>query len=238
MIRGLLAAGALAAAAAARADLVHLNQGGTVAGTILKEDADGIEVRLADGSRVHVPRGQVFKIASGEAAASPENALPRLFEDPLKRFTIGFPKGWVLQTPDRDFGEEEVPFLLVAMASRTKQNEPVVCVSVSSVTKEEFLAGGLALPMIPLIQRMERREKRERLEYSHAKTAVGHVHKVIQHLDGETTVVDYLAFLDNVTIVRVTCFIPRYREEEAKPLFDRIVGSLAMPERELPAQGR
>lgn len=238
MIRGLLAAGALAAAAAARGDLVHLNRGGTVSGAILKEDEAGIEVRLADGSRVHIPRAQVFKVAPDEPAPPPEAELPRVFEDPLKRFTIGFPRGWILEVPDGDFGEEEVPFLLVATANRANRNEPVVCVSAAPVTKEEFLAGGLALPMIPLIQRMERREKRECLEYSHAKTAIGHVHKVTQHLDGETTVVDYLAFLDNVTIVRVTCLVPRYREGEAKPLFDRIVASLAMPERELPAQGR
>ncbi len=109
-------------------------------------------------------------------------------------------------------------------------------VSVEPVTKEDFLAGGLALPMIPIFQKMSGRDKKEKLNYSHLKTAIGHVHKVTAHVDGGTTAVAYFAFLNNVTVVQVTCVVSRYREEEMKPLFDRIIGTLAMPERELPAQ--
>ncbi len=225
----------------ARADLIHLNQGGTVSGTILKQDDAEIQVRLTDGSTVHIPRERIYKI-SPEEPARPQEEFPQAFEDPQKRFTIRFPKGWSLGVPVRDFVETDPDLLVAAIASRTKQNEPVVLVAVDPTTKEDFLAGGLALPMIPLFEKMGALGKgkgtREKLAYSHLKTAIGHVHKVTTHVDGGTAVAVYFAYLDNVTVVRVTCIGPRFREKELSPLFDRIVGTLAMPERELPAQGK
>lgn len=229
---------ALLAPAGSRADLFHLKEGGTVTGTLVVESDESVQVRLADGSTVHIPKSKLFKV-SPEEPARPEEEFPQAFEDPQKRFTIRFPRGWFLGVPVRDFAEDDPDLLVAAIASRTKQKEPMVLVSVDPTTKEDFLAKGIALPMIPLFQKMGAFGRgKDKLAYSHIKTAIGHVHKVTAHVDGGITTVVYFACLNNVTAVRVTCIGPRFREKELAPLFDRIVGTLAMPERELPAQGK
>ncbi len=84
------------------ADVVHLKNGGKLEGKIVDDSADSITLQTRTGGEMHVKKADIDHIESKPFEVAPKEEPPKeevpglgdIYEDPVRGYSLRFPKGW------------------------------------------------------------------------------------------------------------------------------------------------